>query len=234
MALLNADANLSGDSSLIGGAESSYSASSSLTGEGALSGTCFLYLPASASLSGSSDIVASPNYAVSASLEGGSDVVSGPVEKYAAQATLQGSSSVSAQASVTVGYPAPVLYTAAPRVVPANRMILDPVDLFLSDGKTRSQDVVPSQLQLKVFHNATELNWSLVSGVGITDPRIVSGKIYWTEFSAGFYNIRFFPNALGLWRILLTYPLHNQAVSLTYDVSTAMAVVSGLRVSFIR
>jgi hypothetical protein len=115
-------------------------------------------------------------------------------------------------------------------------MILNQVDLFLADGKTRAQDVQTTDLLLRVYVDDSPLGWTLVSGVGVPDVRVAAGRVYWTEFSTGFYSIRFFPNALGVWRILLTFPAHDQAVSLSYSVVPQVRndLGSGMRASFIR
>lgn len=171
-----------------------------------------------------------------ATLAGTSTVAAAAIMGYGAQATLAGTSSGSAALNVDTGTPAPVRYQAPARMVASGRMLQEQVDLFLGDGITRAQDVATSGLELRVYLNGTQLSWPLVSGTGIPDVRVSAGKVYWTEFSAGFYNIRFFPNAIGLWRVLVTYPAHDQAVSLSYDVVAQVASVGsiGIRTSFFR
>jgi hypothetical protein len=89
---------------------------------------------------------------------------------------------------------------------------------------------------LRIYAGATQLAWPLVTGVGVQDIHVAAGRVYWTEFSTGFYNIRFFPNMVGLWRVLLTYPAFDQAISLTYEVVPQVGVPGGLglRSSFVR
>lgn len=191
-----------------------------------------------ATLAGTSSVssAATVTYSAVATLAGTSAVSSAAVVSYSAAATLAGTSSGSAAMLVTTGFAAPVVLSPPARTVSANRMILDQVDLFLGDGITRAQDVVVGDLQLRVFRNSSQQDWTLVTGVGVTDVQVTSGKVYWTELSAGFYNVRFYPNAIGLWRVLVTYPTHNQAVSLSYDVVPKSSIVGsiGIRTSFFK
>jgi len=122
------------------------------------------------------------------------------------------------------------------RSVQANRMVLEPIDFFLGDGVTRATGLLVSDLQLDLSLNGTQLAWPLTSGAGIPDVRVAAGKVYWTEPSAGFYNIRFYPNVIGLWRVILAYPAEDQTVSFTYDVVPQAAGVGsiGIKTSFFR
>jgi hypothetical protein len=129
-----------------------------------------------------------------------------------------------------------VNYMPPAREVPAGRMVFEQVDLFLGDGETRSTGVLVAGLQVAVHTGPTVLSWPLVTGVGIPDVRVSAGKIYWTEFASGFYSIRFFPNVVGLWRVILTYPAFDQVLSYTYNVVAQGAGVPGVgfKASFTR
>ena len=168
-----------------------------------------------------------------AALVGGSSFGASATVGWSAGASLAGSAGLSAVVNIVTGYAAPVNYLPPARSVVPGKVVFDQVDWFLGDGKTRAQDVTISDLELRVYVGGSQLNWSLISGSGIPDVRVTSGKVYWTEFSAGFYSVRFFPNLVGLWRIVLTYPTHNQAISLTYDVAPAVSSPGvGVRASF--
>lgn len=208
-------ANLSGDSSVNAGLL--YNLRISLQGSSSMTATNRSRLSAHSNLSGGSSLGARLVYNVSAH--------------------LTGSSTVSASAIVELGgYEAPIRYQEPARIVPAGQMILENVDLFLGDGKTRVVEVPVSDLQLKVFCNSSEVDWPLVSGVGINDIRVTAGKVYWTEIADGFYTIRLFPSVLGLWRLILTYRAYDQAVSFTYDVTPKVSVnpSTGVRTSFFK
>jgi hypothetical protein len=176
------------------------------------------------------------DHAVDADLSGDSSFTAEGLLQAKAAAGIAGSSTVGANLTVVTGFAAPLRHSPPLRVVQSGRPVLDQVDLFLADGKTRSQGVLVGNLVLRIYAGATQLAWSLVSGVGIPDIQITAGKVYWTEFSTGFYNVRFFPNMVGPWRLIFTYPAFDQAVSLSYDVvpQTGVPGALGLRSSFIR
>lgn len=173
---------------------------------------------------------------IDADLSSGSTLTADGQVQLKATAGIAGSATMGANLTVVTGFAAPVRHSPPLRVVQSGRPVLDQVDLFLVDGKTRSQDVLPGNLVLRIYAGANQLSWALVSGVGIPDIQVTAGKVYWTEFSTGFYNVRFFPNMVGPWRLILTYPAFDQAVSLSYDVVPQAGApgVLGLRSSFIR
>lgn len=258
MSDLDLDTSLSGDSSVSAEAWAAYDLTSSLNGDSSVQADLLDTLSSTAFLAGDSSLSGTPSvgYALNASLSGDSSTVAGadvitlltsalmadstitanPVASYAGSFTGLGASSLASDLTVIQGYPAPVRYVPPCRTVASGRMILDQVDLFLGDGKTRAQGVRISDLQLRVFLNGAQVDWPLVSGSGVQDPRVTAGKVYWTEFSSGFYNLRFFPNQLGNWRVIITYPTHDQASSFTYDVVQQVSPPpgSGMRTSFIR
>lgn len=126
-----------------------------------------------------------------------------------------------------------IRYVPSSRPVRAGQMVFDQVDLFLSDGETRSTGVLVADLQMALQVGATTLAWTLVTGSGVPDIRVAAGKVYWTETSPGFYSVRFFPHVVGLWRLILTYPAHDQVVSYSYDVSANnSSYVQGFKTSF--
>lgn len=193
-------------------------------------------LDADAVLEGDSGLGSDLSFFPYASLGGDSDLSPDLIASFQVRTALSGDAGVTSSLQVNPGYAAPVLYQAPARACSSGKLVLDQVDLFLGDGITRAQDVVPTDLQLRVYLNGEQLNWPLVTGVGIPDVRVTAGKVYWTEFSTGFYSIRFFPNAVGTWRVLLTYPAHNQAVSLSYAVAPQVRndYGTGMRATFIR
>ena len=169
-------------------------------------------------------------------LQGNSGLVSHASVKYATRVHLVGLSSISATPTVSLGVQSPIRYQPASRNVSVSKLVLDQIDLFVTDGKTRAQGVTIGDLNLKLFFNGSQVEWPLVNGSSVQDLQVTAGQVYWTEFLTGFYTIRFFPNVIGSWRILLTYPAHDQAVSLSYDAAlpTFIPVSSGIRTSFIK
>jgi hypothetical protein len=188
-------------------------------------------------LSGSSSLTARAGVRFSGGLilQAFSGMIPRASVRYTSRLTLNGFSNLVSNPTVNLGVQSPIRYQPAPRLVNASKLVTDQVDLFRIDGKTRSQGVSIGDLNLKLFFNGSQIRWPLVSGTTVQDPQITAGQVYWTEFLTGFYTIRFFPTVVGLWRILLTYPAYDQAVSLSYDVSLPafVPVSSGIRTSFV-
>lgn len=105
------------------------------------------------------------------------------------------------------------------RVLPIHTVIIDQVDFFQGDFYTRITGLTVSNLALTVFLNNVVQAWPLTSGVGLTDAQVKAGRIYVAELSVpGYYGVRFAPNAIGYWRVSLSYPVGVQQVSLDYDI----------------
>lgn len=127
--------------------------------------------------------------------------------------------------------------TTRGRVVQANQVVLDQVDFFLSDGYTRVSRLVPGNLEAQIFFNNSPLAWPIVTGSAVADPQVSAGHIYFNEIPGllGFYSVRFRPDALGYWRIVLTYPAGLQSSAQDFDVvQSPPAMESGLRPSFVK
>src|SRR5574343_827655 len=94
------------------------------------------------------------------------------------------------------------------RFIQVNQVVLDQADYFEADGFTRIPGLTIANLTSQLFFNNSQQPWVLTSGAGVADNQIVSGRIYFHEVpgSPGFYSIRFRPNAVGYWRLLLNYP----------------------------
>ena len=209
-----------------------------LSGSSSLGANAVEQLAASVSLSGSSSATqrAKARWAGRSTLGGSSSFSAHARVKYDVRARFDGSSGLIADPTVSLGVQSPIRYQPPSRTVNVSKLVLDQVDLFRPDGKTRAQGVVVGNLNLKLFFNNSQVDWPLVSGASVQDLQVTAGQVYWTEFLTGFYTIRFFPNVIGSWRVLLTYPLYDQAVSLSYDVAlpTFVPVSSGIRASFIK
>lgn len=125
--------------------------------------------------------------------------------------------------------------TTRGRLVHINQVIIDQADYFLSNGFTRVVGLTVSNLSSQLFFNNVLQPWALVDGASITDAQIRSGSVYFNEVtgSPGIYNVRFRPNAIGYWRLLVTYAAGSQIMGQDYDVVAANNLVeSGLKSSF--
>jgi hypothetical protein len=125
--------------------------------------------------------------------------------------------------------------TTRGRVVYNNQTILDQADFFMSDGFTRVTSLSIVQVSASLFYLNQPQPWVLTSGLGVTNAQIAAGKVYWNEIpgAPGYYNVRFIPNAIGYWRLLITYPAGTQIAAQDYDViDTPPGTETGLKASF--
>lgn len=128
--------------------------------------------------------------------------------------------------------------TTRGRLIQINQVVFDQADYFQSDGSTREPGLGASDVTHEIFFKNILQPWPLVDGTSVTDAQVKSGNVYFNEVagSPGFYNVRWRPNALGYWRLLITWagpPI--QIMAQDYDVvDQAPSVASGLRSSFIK
>lgn len=116
------------------------------------------------------------------------------------------------------------------------QVVYDQADFFMVDGFTRQTGLTPNDVTAQIYFNNTQLPWVLESGVGTLDAQVTAGKIYWQEIPGpGPYSVRWRPNAVGYWRLVISYPLGAQMVAQDYDVlpGTGAAVGGGMKASFI-
>jgi len=126
--------------------------------------------------------------------------------------------------------------TTRGRLVQNNQVVFDQADFFLSNGFTRITGLTISDLTMDIFFQNVTQPWLFVSGVGVTDVQVVSGRVYFNEISGkpGYYSVRLRPNAVGYWRLILSYTAGLQTVGQDYDVTAATSTDAGLRASFIK
>lgn len=128
-------------------------------------------------------------------------------------------------------------FTTRGRVVQQNQVVYDQVDYFQSDGFTRVTGLTYSGVILNTFFENVAQPWPLSNGLLVTDAQVASGYVYFNEVpgSPGYYNIRWRPNAIGYWRLLVTYVPGQQIEAQDYDVVAGYPVVeTGLSASFIK
>lgn len=194
-------------------------------------------LDGQANLVGESDIIVGSSLRMlsGASFLGDSSLASNSAVRLYGNSNLPGTSALAGNAAVVVGMPT-LLHANSNRSVPTGSVILEQLDFFLGDGKTRAQGITPSDLKVKLQVGRLDTGWPLVSGVGIPDSRIASGKVYFEEFEAGYYCVRFYPTQVGLWRLILSWATGDQSVSQLYDVTAKSSTpgVLGLRATFLR
>lgn len=124
------------------------------------------------------------------------------------------------------------------RQVFSNATVDSQADFFQADGFTRVTGIALNLITVVVFFNNVAQPWPLVNGLPVTDIQCASGLVYFNEIqgSPGYYSVRFRPNAVGFWRVILTYPTGTppQIQSQNYDVVSHEFFEAGLNASFIR
>lgn len=127
--------------------------------------------------------------------------------------------------------------TTRGRLVQINQVIIDQADFFQPDGFTRVTGLGVASVTHQLFYNNVLQPWPLLLGTGVTDALVKAGSVYWNEIQGlpGMYNVRFRPNAVGYWRLLITYAPGEQIMGQDYDVVAQVPVVeSGLKASFVK
>lgn len=125
--------------------------------------------------------------------------------------------------------------TTRGREVYANQVVFDQADYFQLDGYSRVTGLTIADLMVEVFSNNQPLGWNLVAGQTVTDAQITSGRVYFHEIpnQPGYYSLRFRPNAVGFWRVVLSYQAGTQRLAQDYDVlPEAVRQAPGLKPSF--
>jgi hypothetical protein len=122
------------------------------------------------------------------------------------------------------------------RLIPINRVVIDQADIFAPDDFTRILGLTIADITSTLFFDNVAQPWVLTNGSTVTDAQVAAGKVYFNEITGqpGFYSVRFRPNAVGFWRLVLTYPVGSRVVGLGFDVVPELPVVaSGLKASFV-
>jgi len=127
--------------------------------------------------------------------------------------------------------------TTRGRQVFANQPVLDQADFFEGDGFTRVDGLTLSDITSQLFLNNALQSWPLVDGSAVTDVNVAAGKVFFHEVAPGIYSVRFRPNAIGYWRLLINYPAGSQILAQDYDVVAQTGTLggsSGIKSSFIK
>lgn len=124
------------------------------------------------------------------------------------------------------------------RALPAACLVRDQLDIFSpANSITRATGVTTSDLSIALFLNNVAVNWPLMNGAAIADAAISAGSIYFNPISgsSGFYSIRFFPDRVGFWRLVVRHSSLSQEIIKEYDIAAAAPSGSGaLNATFVK
>jgi hypothetical protein len=121
------------------------------------------------------------------------------------------------------------------RIISAGSLARAQADFFFPTGSSnRITNILYSSIQSKLFFNNSILPWQLVDGTSVLDSSISAGKIYFNEISGnlGYYSVRFFPDKIGFWRLILKNISSDPEVVLEFDTTSPQAPSGGLNASF--
>lgn len=116
------------------------------------------------------------------------------------------------------------------RILPAGAVVYDIAEIFFpANTMNRVTGLTYSSVTPTVFSNNSPLNWTIADGTPIQSGQILSGKIYFNEISGnpGFYSIRFLPDRMGFWKLVLSFSAYSTEFSTGYDIIPAGAFTPG-------
>jgi hypothetical protein len=109
------------------------------------------------------------------------------------------------------------------RLVSAGALVRDQLDLFVPNTGTRAVGVQAVAMSVRVFVNNSTMPWVLADGTTVPDSSASAGTVFVNEIhdSPGFYSVRFFPDRVGYWRVVVSIPSLSAEVSKDFDVVVA-------------
>lgn len=116
------------------------------------------------------------------------------------------------------------------RLVSAGAIIYDQPDIYSPVGTiNRPTGLVVANFAFTQLVNGASLPWPLADGSAVPDSSISSGSAYFNEIpgTPGFYSVRFLPDRVGFWKLILTNAGLGIDVVLEYDVLASGALKPG-------
>ena len=105
------------------------------------------------------------------------------------------------------------------RVIPVGLVVQDQLDFYSLNGQ-RNPNYNAGLLEVAVFANNEWRAWPITDGSSVQDTQVEAGIVYFNAISgaAGYYALRFFPDRIGYWRIVVRDSVLGQEQILQYDV----------------
>lgn len=122
------------------------------------------------------------------------------------------------------------------RIVSSGCLVRSQVDLYFPAGSSSRFTGAPaSSVSATVFANNVLLAWPVADGSLVLDSSISSGTVYFNEIpqAPGFYSVRFFPDRVGFWRIVIRSDALGAESILEFDVVAPAKPDGGLNASFV-
>ena len=123
------------------------------------------------------------------------------------------------------------------RILSAGILVRDQIDIYNPVSSfIRQTGIVPATVASTLFVNNSLVAWPLIDGTNVSDSSVSAGNLYFNEIvgSPGFYNLRFFPDQIGFWRLIMRIVMTSSEVIREYDIVPQLgAKNSGLNASFL-
>lgn len=106
------------------------------------------------------------------------------------------------------------------RISYQGKLLFDQIDVLDPTDSSRVSGLTYEDFEVFLFKDNSAKYWFLQDGSSLVNQSISSGSVYFNEIpnSPGFYSVRFFPDGIGYWRIILRRILTGQWYSADYDV----------------
>lgn len=120
------------------------------------------------------------------------------------------------------------------RVITAGKLAFDQVDIITPGTINRVAGVNVADLTLNAFWNDSVLSWGFADGLSTANCSISAGTFYFNEMvgANGFYVVRFLPDKVGYWRIVIRHESLGVEQTRDFDAVAALPTHSGLNASF--
>jgi len=120
------------------------------------------------------------------------------------------------------------------RTIIAGKLAFDQLDFITPGTIQRVSGIQVSDLSALLFWNGSVTSWALADGSSIQDCSIAAGSVYFNEVIGvtGYYLVRFLPDKIGYWRLVVRHAGMGVEQIRDYDAVAAGPTFSGLNASF--
>lgn len=90
------------------------------------------------------------------------------------------------------------------RLINAGSVVYDQLDWFNPNNSiNRAPGLTIAAISFLGFVNNSVLIWNFADGTSVLDSSISAGTVYFNEITGqpGYYQIRFYPDRVGIWRL---------------------------------
>lgn len=107
------------------------------------------------------------------------------------------------------------------RLLNAGSIVYDQLDWFNPNNSiNRAPGLTIAAISFLGFVNNSVLIWNFADGTSVLDSSISAGTIYFNEITSqpGYYQIRFYPDRVGIWRLTFRQIALQTEIIKEYDI----------------